>query len=426
MIPDLSAMRYCLLLFIMCSSFVLSSQDIVYEDHIYLDHIRSVKFHHERLETSQPIIDLGSRGRLRLTFVDILGGDRTYTYKIVHCDKDWHPSDISEMDYLEGFNDERIREYEYSSGTKYDYTNYSLTLPNDELGWRLSGNYLLIITDDDSDEIALTRRFMVSERQVSIGVQLDQSRRVNRMLYDQALEVSIDNKRYPIDNPQNELYMTIMQNGRWDNAMTNIQPKIALRNLIQFDRTANISFPGYNEFRGVDIRTFRTRGLGVYSIDVFEDEIDVLLAMDTKRSNIVFQNYEDLNGDFIITTLEYPNGHIRSEYVNTHFTIESRDQILDGDVYVVGAFTDWQPQEEFRLKYDLEKRVYYGSGLLKQGYYDYQYMIKYDDGTVDCEYFEGSSYVTDNQYHILVYQRTFAKRYDRLIGVTSVTSNFGG
>lgn len=418
--------KYIFSLLVLLLSFNTQGQDILYKDHIYLEHIKSVQLNHNSLETSEPIIDLNS-GQLVLSFDDILGGDRTYTYRIVHCDKDWQPSEnISEMDFLDGFNDEDIRDYEYSSGTIYDYTNYKLTLPNRDCRWRISGNYVLIVTDDDSDEIALTRRFMVAERKVSIGVEFSRSRRPGRTLKDQELEITIDNERYPISNPQNELFMTVMQNGRWDNIKTNIQPRVALRNVISFDRTTSISFPAYNEFRGADLRTFRTRGLGVYSIDIYEDEINILLDLDRKRGNVLLQNYEDINGDFIIETSEYPNSRFRSEYVNTIFSIESEQQFRDADVFVVGAFSDWEPREEHRLKYDPQHKVYSGTSLLKQGYYDYQYMIKYDDGTLDCEHFEGSNFGTDNQYHVLVYQRNYKERYDRLIAVRAVSSGFGG
>ena len=233
--------------------------------------------------TSQPIKDLNSRGTLRLSFDDILGGDRDYTYRIIHCNKDWQPSDLTEMDYLDGFNDERIQDYEYSVGTKYDYTNYQLILPNDDLDWRLSGNYLLIVTDDDSNEIALTRRFMVAEKKISIGVRLDRARSASKVLKNQELELTVDNQNYPISNPQNEVFVTILQNGRWDNALTNIQPRFVLGDVINFDQTLRPSFPGYSEFRGVDLRTINTRGYGVYSIDVYEDEIDVLLGLDQRR-----------------------------------------------------------------------------------------------------------------------------------------------
>ena len=131
-------MRFLLVLGLMFMAFTTKCQDeIIYEDHVYLDHIRAVKFHHTRLITSQPIIDLNSNGQLLLTFDDILGGDREYIYRIMHCDKDWNPSDLTEMDYLTGFNDEEIRDFQYSRGTKIDYTNYQLAIPNNDTGWRI-------------------------------------------------------------------------------------------------------------------------------------------------------------------------------------------------------------------------------------------------------------------------------------------------
>ncbi len=417
--------KWLTFIFLFIAYSILGQSGFKYEDYTYLDHIRSVKFHHSRLATSEPILDLGSRGQLILSFDDILGGDRDYKYRIVHCDKDWNPSDISEMDYLEGFNDEEINDYSYSVGTKYDYTHYRLAFPNDETSCRISGNYLLIITDDDSDELAITRRFMVSERKVSVGSNLVRSKKINRLLYDQEIDLFIDTKNYQIANPQNEIYVTILQNGRWDNAQTNIQPKVVIGDEIRFDLTSRIQFPGYNEFRGIDLRTIRTRGFGVYHIDVYEEEIDVLLELDRRRGNILFQNYQDINGDFITETLEYRSTEQRGEYLNVHFTLESFDQIRDGDVYVIGAFNNWRTTDEFRLNYDLEKKVYFGSGLLKQGYYDYQYLVQYDNGERDIEYFEGSHYATKNQYHILVYQRTFGKRYDQLISVSSFESQLG-
>ncbi len=403
----------------------LLGQDLLYSDQVYLPHIKSVKFHHSRLVTSEPIIDLNSRGTLTLTFDDILGGDRNYTYRIIHCDKDWRPSDLTEMEYIDGFNDEEIENYDYSVGTKYDYTNYKLILPNEDISWRISGNYLLVITDEDSDELAITRRFMVAENSVSVGARIDRSRKANQLLYSQEFDLTVDNQRYPIANPQNEVFITILQNGRWDNSLANIQPRFVIGDQINFDETSRPSFPGLNEFRGVDLRSVNTRGIGVYSIDIYEDEIDVLLETDNRRSNVLMQTFEDLNGDFIIENLEYAgDDDIRSEYVNVFFSLNSKNQILDGDVYVIGEFSDWQPREEFRLSYDPEKQIYHGSCLLKQGYYDYQYVILYDDGSTDIRYFEGSHYATSNHYHVLVYHRTFGPRYDKLIGIASISTTF--
>ena len=131
----------------------------------YVDYIKSVKLNNAGLRTSHPIIDLNSRfqGQIQLRFDDIEGGYKDYVYSIIHCDKDWYPSDLEEIEYLEGFNGEEIDDFGYSTNGYSEYTNYSLTLPNRDLRWTISGNYLLVIRDQDTNAPVISRRFMVVE-----------------------------------------------------------------------------------------------------------------------------------------------------------------------------------------------------------------------------------------------------------------------
>ena len=86
----------------------MAQDDINYTDDGYLDYIASGKFHHRGLPVSMPIIDLGSSGKLDLSFDDLEGGEKDFNYRIIHCDKNWNPSNLDEYDYIEGFNDEEI------------------------------------------------------------------------------------------------------------------------------------------------------------------------------------------------------------------------------------------------------------------------------------------------------------------------------
>lgn len=420
--------RFKTLILILCCVFTIYSlkaqHELKYEDHIYLDHIKSVQLTHSGLSTSLPIVDLGSSAKLRLSFDDILGGDREYTYRLIHCDKDWQPSDLDESQYLDGFNDEEIRDYEYSIGTRIDYTNYTLQLPNDDVNWRISGNYLLIVRDNESDELAFSRRFMVAEKQVIIDVEIKRALLASKSLTHQELLLSINNRNFPISNPQREIFVSAIQNGRWDIAQENIRPQFVIGDKIEFNRAERISFPAFSEFRGVDLRSLRARGFGVRNIEVTDNGVRMVVEKDRKRQGITYSNVDDLNGNYVIQSLEYNQDHIRSDYIEASFAIENRDIILDGDVYLVGKFTDWRPTEEFRLKYDYDLQLYYGGGLLKQGYYDYQYVVLYDDETYDPGYFEGSNFATANDYTVLVYYRSLTGRFDRLIGVSSLFSEF--
>jgi len=301
----------------------VQAQDLKYEDEIYLEHIKSVQFHHAGLVTSIPIADLGSNAQLRLAFDDILGGDRDYTYKLIHCDKDWNPSQLDVSDYIDGFNDEEINTYDYSIGTKTDYTHYELNLPNDDVQWRISGNYLLVVTDDESDELAFSRRFMVVENKVVVDLNIERAIKAGEAYTNQEIELNILNERFPISNPQKEIYVSVMQNGRWDNMQTNIQPRFSVGKQIQFDRTRRIGFMGYNEFRGIDLRSLRSRGFGVNSVDVTDDEVVMVSTLERKRNRKVYSNLNDINGSYVIESKEYNEDDIRSEYVNTYFAVES-------------------------------------------------------------------------------------------------------
>lgn len=421
-------MKHYFLTFLGVFSFwlALSQEGFLFEDHIYEPNIKSVKFHIDGLFTSMPIIDMNSSGRLALTFDDINGGDRYFNYKIIHCTKDWTQSDITDMDYLDGFNDEEIDNVYYSVGTRIDYSNYELYLPNDDVDWRISGNYLLVVYDEETNEPVITRRFMIAENLVSVIPALNTPMDVLLLRSHQVINFIINHKNFPIDLPLQTVYATVMQNGRWDNMITNVQPVFHSRDIINYDRTQSISFDSYKEFRNFDIRSIRVLSNSVHSLDVREGRIDVLLNLDRERTgtNIYFESIfgdsrRDINGDFIIETLDDDDSFTEAEYVHTYFNLQTKNLHLDSDIYLFGKFTDWKIQDQYRLEYDATRELYRTNLLLKQGYYDYMYLeVDKKTGAIKNS-FEGSWNETENDYTIVVYHRKFGERYDRIIGVRS-------
>lgn len=416
-------MNWIFPLFLLSFLGLRAQTDILYEDYVYLPNIKSVKFHHEGLFTSEPVVDLNTSGGLILTFDDILGGDIPYSYSIIHCDKDWQPSDLDEAEYTEGFNDEDFREYFYSSGTKLDYTHYRLRLPNDDLNWTISGNYLLVVRDEDAETVALTRRFMVIEPQVTIATNVRRPIIASMVRTHHQIELNVNNKNYDIINPQRDVYVAILQNGRWDNALTNLQPKFVNGFDINFDFTNQLLFPAGQEFRFADLRSTRYPGAGVQRVERRPDGYDILLHLDESRADKSTFDYEDLNGDFIIQNLDRNTPSLESEYVDVHFGLIDNNPPLDGDVYVIGDFSDWRCHPDYRMTYSIKHQGFFGSAKLKQGFYDYQYAIQ-DGDKVDYERYEGNAFRTTNDYLILVYYRSFGDRYDRLIGASSISSDF--
>ena len=108
-----------------------------------------------------PVVDMASDATIEFSFDEMSHEYHRFTYHIQHCDAQWQPSDILESDYLDGFNDETIDDWENSINTTFDYTHYRLTIPNNEVRLKLSGNYRLSIREDDH-EVAYFR-FCLSE-----------------------------------------------------------------------------------------------------------------------------------------------------------------------------------------------------------------------------------------------------------------------
>jgi len=88
---------------------------------------------------------------------------------------------------------------------------------------------------------------------------------------------------------------------------------------------------------------------------------------------------------------------------------------------VIGAFNNWDRNDENKMKYYPNKATYEVTFLLKQGLYDYQYLV--DSRTLPANYFEGSHFETENTYEVLVYNRSFQPNADQLIGYFVIQVN---
>jgi hypothetical protein len=109
--------------------------------------------------------------------------------------------------------------------------------------------------------------------------------------------------------------------------------------------------------------------------------------------------------------------------VYVHFFLPYPAPMLDAEIYIIGQLTDWRYSENSRMSYDYEKKGYAKTMLLKQGYYNYHYILKYNNQSVgDVSFIEGNHWETDNTYTILIYNRELGDNYDRLVGVKHINS----
>ncbi|HMN89018.1 MAG TPA: DUF5103 domain-containing protein [Saprospiraceae bacterium] len=411
------------------AAYLVAAQDtgLRYEDYIYKPNIKTVQFHLDGLPVSYPIIDLNSNSVLKLSFDDLDGDAKNYTYRIIHCDINWQPSNLAEMEYIEGFMEDRIEDFRFSFKTLKSYTHYEFFLPNRSMTWTKSGNYLLKIYEDERQKaLAITRRFVVVEPIVRITPKMMRPNQVGKIRTHQEIDFVVDHQRLNIRAPLQEIRAVVLQNGRWDNAIGDLAPLFARGEQMIFDFQDRVIFPGGKEFRFIDFRTLRARNQQIASIERFDDTYEVVLHKDQKRSNQTYLQSRDVNGKFVIETFDQQDSDITANYADVFFSLYCPEPYYDHELYVFGAMSDWQLKPEFKMAYNPAINGYVVKVPLKQGFYDYAYArvpINAKRKVADLSEIEGDWHETENLYTILLYYNPFGERYHRVIGAVTFSSN---
>ena len=185
----------------------------------YKPEVQTVLLYADGNQLNDPIIPLEDMmGRLTLSFDIIDGEGEVLNYTFIHCSHDWQPTDIQRMQYASGYESDRLDDYAFSRNTLIEYVNYQLKFPKEEMVPLISGNYLLIVYGDDLNDLYFTRRFMVVDEKAQVGATVPRYPD-DLSLTDthQQLNVKVNMSNYLTGNTQQYSYLTIRQNGRWDN-----------------------------------------------------------------------------------------------------------------------------------------------------------------------------------------------------------------
>jgi hypothetical protein len=289
----------------------------------------------------------------------------------------------------------------------------------------LSGNYaLLVFENNDRSNLVLIQRFYVVEPLVRIEAIVKKATFDPFNGANQEVDFKIFHEKLRLMNPLEDIKVVLMQNRRWDNAIRNLKPGDIRENILIYDYSKENVFPGGNEFRFFDIRTSRHNGENVNNIEFFRPYYHATLAPDAVRSNKTYEPYREMNGNFKIESQDRVSDYdTECDYEFVHFFLPMQSQLVGGSVNVFGALTGWNANKSNEMKWNFEHGGYELTLLLKQGYYNYQYVYVADGSKkADAENIEGSFFITENEYQIFAYYRDQRSRYDRLVGFTTVNS----
>ncbi|SNT25862.1 protein of unknown function [Ekhidna lutea] len=366
-------------------------------------------------ELENPVISLRQEEQLILTFDLLTDEFENLSANIYHCNKDWTRSGLRDMEFLSQINNYRITDFDYSVNTVQPYINYRFSVPKPTL----SGNYILAVhRRANPDDLIFTRRFMVVDGAVSIDHTVRVSTTIAERDENHQIEYSVNYGNLMVNSPTQDIGTVLLQNHNWSTAITDVQPTLIRANegYMEFRHLdLKTNFNGWNEFRFADLRTLNVAGRNVGRITNTGSKIYAPLKLDGTRGNITYtQNFQDINGNFIIQNNDPGEGQLNADYANVTFALKSEP--INGEVYVIGQFNNWRITDINRMRYTNQNGLgrYETSLSLKQGYYEYLYYAKSDE--LPPYHFEGSHFQAENEYEILVYYRKPGNINDELIG----------
>lgn len=395
-----------------------SLSDQPYETRSFSDRFKTLRTQVEGRELFPPIIDLNTNEHITISFDEMTEEVSYLQYSLVHCNADWRPSALSDLEYLDGFNTNPIEEFDFSMATFAHYVHYSLTLPNEDVQFKVSGNYVLLVyPENEPERVLLQVCFSVYENNILVAPSVTSRTDIDYNREHQQVSVTLNANNYRIQNPYNELKVSVTQNGRRDNEVIVNRPLRIQGSQIFFDHDRNLIFEAGNEFRRFEMVATRYAGLGVANIYHFDPYYHVELTPVKPRSESSYLYDQTQNGRFVIRQSGASDSDTEADYFVVHFTLDS-DPIPGGKIYIDGELTNhlYSPYNE--MVYNPQTEQYEKTLLLKQGSYNYQYLFLPDGTrTATAAPVEGNYYQTVNEYLVKVYHRAPGERYDRLIGI---------
>jgi len=396
------------------------------ENRCYDPNIKTIQVYKDGFELSAPVIQLNSDEKLAIHFDDLGPDQGRFRFTVFHCGADWQVStSIDVSDYLEGYREENIDQYSYSYNTTIKYTHFQAQFPTANMRPKISGNYILVVYDEDPSKMIFTARFMVVESSpVVTSAKVVQSSRIGDRNTHQQIDMLVKLNGFRVMDVEREVKVVVQQNGRWDNTLLVTKPRFTRADELDYRYDESICFSGGNQFRNFDIKSLQYQSERIARIN-WDTAFQVYLLSDQPRTFKQYTLEKDLNGRFYIKNEEHAeNSSIEADYAWVHFYLPYPTLLSNGTFHILGELTSWQINSDSRMYFNPEHKGYELSLLLKQGYYNYLYVMKENGKSIGNEaMIEGSHWETENDYTVYVYFRETGSLYDRLIAINFFNSN---
>ena len=387
-------------------------------EHAPPEHIKSIQFFGSENTDNFPLVSLGEQITLR--FDDLNGDEADYYYKIKHFNHDWTPSALFQNEYMEGYDNLRIDNYNTSFNTLQTYTHYSIQLPNENVQFKVSGNFLMEIYDA-YDSLVFSRRFCIYEEQASVQTAVNRPQNMDRFTTHQSLHFSITPFQGVFRNPERTVFVHLLQNRQWDSKITGLKPQYFSGSTLEYRYELPSQFEGGNEFYFFDTKDLRVSSPNISFIER-NQLYETYLNLDISRLNQPYTFAPDINGGFQIRNIMRPgNPNFEADYSFVYFSLAADFELYNNEIYIYGNFNNYHLSDANRMYFNPSLNIYEGVLLLKQGFYNYKYVTK-RESYLDKNALSGTHALTENDYLVLVYYRNLGAQYDALIGIGRTNS----
>lgn len=408
-------MKFHTILFCFLATFIFAQVEEVQPP----KNIKTTQVFNPQTNDNTPIIRLNSGEYLFFLFDDLDAGYKRYQYSIEHRNADWTPSNIFQSEFLNGVNTDYARVHKNSFNTYQRYTNYQIKFPNEQMNVKLSGNYIIkVFLENDSNPI-FTQRFAVYQPTTDIGIMVSRFNNPTKKELNQRLQVQVASGSQDLLEVPDGAKLFLMKNNNWKDGYFINRPTFSRSNLLTYSDT-DILFPGGAEYNWFDNKNLEIPSLTTEKAFRKDSVFHTVLRVDIPKYNLPYDDFPDINGNYYIRNNRYGNEYIansEADYAWVYFALDAfEDQNGLYEPYVVGAFNNWKIDDNSKLDKD-QSGLWVTELFLKQGYYNYQYVVKNTKtGKIDSTYVSGSFWQAENQYQALFYYRPWGQRYDVLMG----------
>lgn len=380
---------------------------------VFAQDIRSVQLFNPQTNDETPVI--GFDEVLILRFDDLSNSSNIYRYTIRHLDRNWNEDGLFFTEFATGSLNGMIDDFKYSFNTLQPYTHYTLTFPNDKIRPKISGNFEMIVYKDSPSKPLFTRRFSMMEDGAIVGVNLSRTTDARRPGVNQRVEVQALGNSSALMQNTNSVSLNVVQNNNWNVALYGLRPSSTLGNRLLFQQM-DLAFPGNNEFYYFDNKNMS------YAFDMVAGAETVENVNYTYLHPVwafpgIYQFQPDVNGAFYFRRNDLGlerDPDREADYSWVYFALDSHK--TDKEIYVMGAFNNFQASPENLMYYDENAKKYLAKIYLKQGFYNYILATKNDDGSLNFGEINGNFWQTENLYQAYLYYKPFGSNYDGLLG----------